>query len=44
MVTVSDFNIVSETYRMQKYAKEFTKEEGNKHSKAKNFILTLLYT
>jgi hypothetical protein len=27
MVTVSDFKIVSETYRLQKYTKEFTKEK-----------------
>jgi len=44
MVLVSDFKNVSETYRLQKYTKEFTKEKGNKQSKAKNFILTLLYT
>jgi len=43
MVLVSDFKIVFETYRLQKYTKEFTKEKGNKHSKAKNFILTMLY-
>lgn len=42
MVLVSDFKIVFETYRLQKYTKEFTKEKGNKHSKAKNFILTLM--
>jgi len=42
MVLVSDFKIVFETYRLQKYTKEFTKEKG-KHSKAKNFILTMLY-
>jgi hypothetical protein len=44
MVIESDFKTVSETYRLQKYTKEFTKEKGNKHSKAKNFIPTLLYT
>jgi hypothetical protein len=44
MVIVSDFKIVSETYRLQNYTKGFTKEKGNKHFKAKNFILTLLYT
>ena len=44
VVIVSDCKIVSETYRLQKYTKEFTKEKGNKHFKAKNFILTLLYT
>jgi len=44
MVIVSDFKIVSETYDLQNYTKGFTKEKGNKHFKAKNFILTLLYT